>query len=181
MDPLETERLTLRPSHPGLFEGCWRAVENSFNELRVWMPWAIDPDPKETLEFLRKAEQEWEEGLERHFTLFYDSEACGQCSLDRPDPLNSAYEMGYWLRSDLTGRGLMTEAADAVVGFAFNTIATHRIELRAGTENRPSIRVAEKLGFQREGIAREGARGADGFYDAYLYGLLRADYRPLAR
>lgn len=93
------------------------------------------------------------------------------------DPLHSNYEMGYWLRSDLCGRGLMTEAAKAIVEFAFVDLKIHRVELHAGTENHASIRVAQKLGFKREGVLREAGRGAGGFYDSYVFGLLSSDER----
>lgn len=72
----------------------------------------------------------------------------------------------------------MTEAGRAVISFAFEVLDVHRIELHAGVSNKPSIRVAEKLGFQREGVLREAGRGAGGFYDAFVYGLLTTDVRP---
>ncbi len=175
MTVLETERLLLRPTHPELFEGVWSAVQASLPELRPWMAWAVDPDPHETGAFLERAAHEWNDGHERHFTLIYDNEVCGQCSLDHFDPLLSNSEMGYWLRSDLCGLGLMTEGASSVIEFAFQELKLHRIELHAGTDNRPSIRVAEKLGFKQEGVLREAGRGAGGFYDVYVFGLLSTD------
>jgi ribosomal-protein-serine acetyltransferase len=178
MSTLRTERLVLTPTHPDLFEGIWRAVERSLAELRLWMPWAVEPDPEKTLAFVRDANKQWEVGLERNFTLLYEAEVCGHCSLDHPDPLNHNYEIGYWMRSDLCGRGLTTEGARAVIDFAFEELGTHRIELHAGTVNKASIRVAEKLGFQREGVLREAGWGANGFHDQYVYGLLARDRHP---
>lgn len=177
MTVLETDRLLLRPTHPDLFEAMWAAVEASLPELRRWMPWAIEADPDGTRAFTERAAEEWEHGHERHFTLIHKEEVCGQCSLDHADPLHSNYEMGYWMRSDVCGQGLMTEAAKEVVRFAFDDLDVHRIELYAGTENKPSIRVAEKLGFKREGVLREAGRGGGGFYDSYVYGLLKTDSR----
>lgn len=178
MKILETSRLVLKPTHPDWFEDLWSAVERSRTELRVWMHWAIEPDADEQLDFMRKAEREWKEGHERHFTLFYEGSTCGHCSLDHADPVDSSFEMGYWLRSDLCGRRLMTEAVRAVVDYAFEVIEAHRIELHAGVDNQASIRVAEKVGFRREGVLREAGRGAGGFYHSYVYGLLKTDERP---
>jgi ribosomal-protein-serine acetyltransferase len=175
MTVLETERLVLRPTHPELFDGIWVAVQASLLELERWMAWAVEPDADRTRDFTQHAATEWDSGNERHFTLFHRNEVCGQCSLDHPDPLHANYEMGYWMRSDLCGQGLMTEGAGAVVSFAFDELRVHRIELHAGTENRPSIRVAEKLGFRREGLLRGAGRGASGFHDVYVYGLLSVD------
>lgn len=142
------------------------------------MPWAVRPDPKETEAFVERATKEWRIGRERHFMVLYEDQVCGQCSLDHADLPHSSYEMGYWMRSDLCGKGLMTEAAREVVRFGFAELDIHRIGLRAGTQNAASIRVAEKVGFKREGVLRDAGRGAAGFHDSYVYGLLRTDLRP---
>ena len=75
----------------------------------------------------------------------------------------------------------MTEAATAIVTFGFEQLHLHRIELHAGLRNFASIRVAEKLGFQRAGALRDGSRGASGWYDCYVYDLLENDRRPGVR
>jgi RimJ/RimL family protein N-acetyltransferase len=87
--------------------------------------------------------------------------------------------LGYWLATTFTGRGLTTEAASAVVALGFEELSLHRIQLHAGTKNGASQRVAEKLGFKKMGMVREACRGADGFYDCYVYDLLSTDPRPV--
>jgi RimJ/RimL family protein N-acetyltransferase len=175
---LKTERLELRPSMPEMFESVWAAIKASEAELAEWMHWAIELDPDATREYLARAEEAWESGHDRAFTLFMDGEACGQCSLDHTDPITMSAEIGYWMRSDLCGRNLMTEAAYAVVSYGFWQKDLHRIELHAGVDNHASIRVAEKLGFRKEGTHRDSGRGSNGFYDGYSFGLLIADERP---
>ena len=175
---LVTPRLELKPAGPHLFDQQWEAVQASLPELRVWMPWAIEADPQGTLTYQERAKNEWDNGRERHFVIFDSGRAAGACSLDRVDDLNLNCEIGYWMRSDLCGKGLMTEAASAVVTFGFETEGFHRIELNAGTRNAASNRIAEKLGFKREGVSRESGRGAAGFHDVYVYGLLETDPRP---
>lgn len=71
----------------------------------------------------------------------------------------------------------MTEAASAVVSFAFDAAGLHRIGLEAAPGNKASIRVAEKLGFQREGLQREAGRAVSGWLDLWLFGLLHGDPR----
>lgn len=174
---LNTSRLQLRPTSPSMFDALWEAIEVSLPELSRWLPWAIDPDPTVTRQFVETAAESWKSGRDRHFTIFQDSKLCGQCSLDHLDPWGRGAEMGYWMRSDMCGQGLMTEAASAVVTFGFYSESLHRIELHAGVENKPSCRVAEKIGFQREGLLRHADRGRDGFYDSFVYGMLVTDPR----
>jgi len=61
--------------------------------------------------------------------------------------------MGYRLDQELTGNGYMTEAAGALVDFGFQTLGLHRIEANIIPRNTPSMRVAEKLGFENEGLS----------------------------
>jgi len=93
-------------------------------------------------------------------------------------PLDRLGELGYWVRTDRCGRGYATEASSSVVEFGFEEAGLHRLELRAGVDNRASQRVAEKLGFQQEGRLRQGGRGAEVPYDCYVYGLLVSDPAP---
>jgi ribosomal-protein-serine acetyltransferase len=92
--------------------------------------------------------------------------------------LEALSSIGYWMRADLTGKGYTTEATAGLLAFAFEAAGMYRVELRAGVENRASQRVAEKLGFTREGVLRRGCPvSADRAYDCYLYGLLSEDWR----
>jgi RimJ/RimL family protein N-acetyltransferase len=63
-------------------------------------------------------------------------------------------EIGYWMRSDARGRGVMTRALRLMVRWAFDEGGAARVQLRADVENVASRRVAEKAGFQLEGVLR---------------------------
>lgn len=175
---LRTERLELRPSAPEFIDTVWAAVQSSLAELKPWMHWAAEASRETTLEYLQHCEEQWATGDERNFTLFVGDSACGSCSLIRVDSMLQSAEIGYWMRSDLCGKNLMTEAAARVVTFGFEQESLHRIELHAGIDNHGSIRVAEKLGFRREGTLRDSGRGALGFHDSHVYNLLATDPRP---
>lgn len=62
--------------------------------------------------------------------------------------------LGYWMGRPYTGRGSMTEAVLTLLPYAFGTLRLHRIEAAAMLANLASIRVLEKSGFVREGVAR---------------------------
>ncbi|MDP9225649.1 MAG: GNAT family N-acetyltransferase, partial [Actinomycetota bacterium] len=147
-------------------------------ELRRWMAWASDDSYERNRDFLKMCESGWAKGEAWTFTIFVADRAAGTVGLASFDALLNSAELGYWLRSDLTGRGYMTEAAAAIVAFGFARLKLHRIELRAGVGNYDSNRVAEKLGFRRGGMLRDGSRGEGGWYDCYAYDLLESDDRP---
>lgn len=61
--------------------------------------------------------------------------------------------LGYGLAPDAVGRGYMTESAKRVVGIAFQELALHRVEVNIMPRNSPSLAVAERAGFVREGLS----------------------------
>lgn len=174
--PLRTARLVLEPIGPEHAEAMWTATEASLDELRRWMLWAVDATREGTGTFAAEADREWKEGTGFHFTIFRDGDLAGAVGLEVRAPINRIGEIGYWIRSDLAGRGLVTEAAEAVVAFGFEVLGLYRIELRAGVGNGASQRVAQKLGFHLEGTLRKGCPGLPEPYDCHMYGLLLEDF-----
>jgi ribosomal-protein-serine acetyltransferase len=174
--PLRTERLVLEPIEPQHADALWAGTEVSLSELGRWMLWAAGATQQATETFTAEAEREWAEGTGFHFSMFRQGDLAGALGLEVRAPVNRIGEIGYWVRSDLTGRGLATEAAGAVVAFGFEVVGLYRIELRAGVENQASQRVAEKLGFSREGTLRKGCPGSPEPYDCHMYGLLQEDF-----
>ena len=62
--------------------------------------------------------------------------------------------LGYELDERHINRGIITEAVGAAVAWAFETLGLHRIEANIMPRNVRSLRVAEKLGFEDEGLSR---------------------------
>ena len=96
----------------------------------------------------------------------------------RLDALNLSAPLGYRLAPSHWGQGIALKAVGAVVHYGFEALEVNRIEATVNVANERSIRVLEKLGFQREGRLRgyRLARGA--FYDSHMYSLLRSDAQP---
>lgn len=84
--------------------------------------------------------------------------------------------MGFSLARPLWGRGLVTEAAEAVIALAFQGYELHKVWAHADVRNKASWRVMEKLGMSREGLLRghHMVRGEPG--DVYSYGILRSEW-----
>jgi ribosomal-protein-alanine N-acetyltransferase len=67
-------------------------------------------------------------------------------------PFQNAF-VGYWVDEAMAGQGLAPEATVAVLRFAFEELALHRVEIAIVPRNRPSRRVVEKLDLRHEGVA----------------------------
>jgi ribosomal-protein-serine acetyltransferase len=84
-------------------------------------------------------------------------------------------ELGYYLSQDACGRGVARKACRWLVNYVFDAGA-HRIGLRIASDNLPSIKLAERLGFRREGCLREADVFQNVRRDVFLYGLLRTEW-----
>lgn len=83
--------------------------------------------------------------------------------------------VGYWMGAPHAGKGVMTEAVGLVAGFAFSTLRLRRLEASCLPENTRSIRLLQKVGFTREGLARRYLCIAGEWRDHLLWGLLAGD------
>jgi [ribosomal protein S5]-alanine N-acetyltransferase len=85
-------------------------------------------------------------------------------------------ELWYLLDPGAWGRGLVTEAARALVEYGFRQLALHRIWASCLPENPASGRVLEKLGFRREGLLRQNLRIHGEWRDSHLYAVLASEW-----
>jgi ribosomal-protein-serine acetyltransferase len=176
--PIETSRLRLFPVDVNDGQDLWYAVQGSRAELKRWLPWVeYHTDPPSSARFAEACASDWDQGRAVRFVL-RDRERhtlLGIVGLEQCVHLHRSCELGYWLRNEATGRGLMTEAARACVDFAFRRMAAHRVRVAAGTANHASLAVIRRLGFHFEGIARE-AEWCDGrWIDHAVFGRLSTD------
>ena len=87
--------------------------------------------------------------------------------------------LGYWLGVSHKNRGYMSEAVKAVQRFVFKDLLLHRIEAASMPANHASIRVLEKCGFQKEGLARRFLCINGVWEDHFLYGFLDEDFKAV--
>ena len=78
-------------------------------------------------------------------------------------------------------KGYGNEATRLALGFAFNELNLHRVQLTVFDYNSRAIHLYEKLGFQQEGIYREFLQRDGRRFDMYLYGLLRHEWEARER
>jgi RimJ/RimL family protein N-acetyltransferase len=81
--------------------------------------------------------------------------------------------IGYWCTSEARGRGITTRALRRLCRHALEELGLARLELVTDTDNVASQRVAEKVGFQREGVLRSHLAHPDGRRrDSVIFSLL---------
>src|SRR5688500_6805392 len=92
-------------------------------------------------------------------------------------PFQSA-QLGYWMDAGHVRRGLMSEAVDATLAFAFDRLGLHRLQAAVMPTNHASRTILQKRGFREEGYAERYLRIAGKWEDHVLYGLTLEEWRP---
>ena len=81
--------------------------------------------------------------------------------------------IGYWCAPETRGRGVTTRALRLLCKHALEDLGLQRLELITDPDNGASQRVAEKVGFQREGVLRSHLLHPDGRRrDSVMFSLL---------
>lgn len=92
-------------------------------------------------------------------------------------------KMGYDLRPEHWGRGLMREALERTVRFGFEEMGLNRIEISVLATNPRSIALATRLGFVRDGVMREFSKIGGVYVDEHFFSMLKREWsnRPSGR
>lgn len=175
---LHTARLRLRP-FTGEDAGALFALHTSVSVLRYWdaPPWSA----RERAErFIAASRQMAEQGSGARLAVerAVDGAFIGWCALNRWNPDYRSASLGYCFDDAAWGRGYATEAASALLQWAFDTLELNRVQAETDTRNAASARVLEKLNFMREGTLREDCVVNGEVSDSWVYGLIRREWRP---
>ncbi|MCB0751869.1 MAG: GNAT family N-acetyltransferase [Ignavibacteriae bacterium] len=88
-------------------------------------------------------------------------------------------EIGYALKPEYWGKGLMSESLLKVIEFGFANFGLHSIEGNVNPENKNSIKILEKFGFKKEAHFREDFLYKDKYLDSAIYCLLETDLKKV--
>ena len=175
---LHTARLRLRP-FTGADADPLFALHSNARVLRYWdsPPWS---DRARADRFIAACRRMAEDGSGARLALERASDGgfVGWCALSRWNPDYRSAAIGYVLDETAWGQGYATEAARAVLQWAFDSLDLNRVQAETDTRNVASARVLEKLGFVREGTLREDCVVNGDVSDSWVYGLLRREWRP---
>jgi [ribosomal protein S5]-alanine N-acetyltransferase len=153
-------RVLLRPLAVSDFD-AWREVRRRSRDWLVkWEPKPIPGQPDAADDrrvFAARCgarDRERQLGSGYGFGIFVGERFAGEINVSsiQRGPFQNAY-IGYWIDEAMAGHSYVPEAAVLVFRFAFEELALHRLQIAIIPRNRPSHRVAEKLGVRNEGIA----------------------------
>lgn len=176
---LHTARLRLRPFTEADTDAIYALMSNAY-VLRYWdaPPWR---ERAQAERFIARCQQMAQEGSGVRLAIERTTDGLfiGWCVLAKWDPTYRSAMIGYCLADKAWGQGFATEAAGALLQWAFATLDLNRVQSGADTRNTASERVLEKLGFVREGTLREDCIVNGEVSDSSVYGLLRREWKSL--
>ncbi|MEJ6005702.1 GNAT family protein [Paucibacter sp. AS339] len=158
-EAIETERLLIAAPRPGIGPAMAVAIAESVGQLSPWLPWAQQAPSFEDSEAV--ARRQCADFVARRDLVYqiYDRapegrRLLGGTGLHRLDWDVRRFEIGYWIRASAQGQGYVSEAVMALTRMAFEQLQARRVEIRMDDNNLRSRAVAERCGFELEGILR---------------------------
>lgn len=152
----------------------WQAAMESVAELEPWMSWC-HPDYaiEESHAWLAEQMDAFQRRTAFEFAIRDGEQYVGGCGLNQLDELNRRANLGYWVRTSASRRGIATRAVELVRDWAFRETGLERLEIVVAVENLASQRVAEKAGATREGVLRRRLRLHGVLHAAVMFSLTR--------
>lgn len=125
-------------------------VERSRPQLSEFLPWAVAGllSDEEEARFQSESYERWREGYMAGWAVVEDGGVRGMLGLHRRGGPHEL-EIGYWLGTEWTGRGLMTEAARMATDVAFDQEGVELVEILHDAANARSAAVPRRLGYAR--------------------------------
>ncbi len=117
-------------------------------------------------------------GLRWVITLKDEDRYIGDVGFDDYKIQHNRAEVGYILGKEHWGKGIMTEALEAVLKYGFEEMKLNRVQALIDPRNRASLRVVEKQGFKYEGTLRDFELEYGEYIDLEMHSLLARNFRP---
>lgn len=156
----------------------FKLTDANRSHLRRWLPW-LDGTREEadTRQFVASAIKGAQESRSLVCGMWSEGRLCGVVGYNRLDWDNRIAVIGYWLAKDAAGKGIVTRCCRALVDHAFTEHKLNRVVIQVAVGNVRSQAIPDRLGFTREGIAREGEWLYDRYVDLAVNALLRRDWK----
>lgn len=147
--------------------------------LARWMPFVGQTrSAADSLAFIHAAVRQHEENRSLQMAIIQEGRIVGVAGFHRIDWTARATSIGYWLAEAHQGAGTMTLAVRELVDYAIRVLGLHRVEIRAGVENRRSRAIPERLGFHEDGTVRAAERIGSRVIDHVIYAITDREWTP---
>jgi RimJ/RimL family protein N-acetyltransferase len=168
----------IRPFQTPDSDSLFAAARESLDQLCTWMTWC-EPDYslQDSTSFVARSVLDWEARQSFCFAIvdLTDDTLVGSVGLSRIDWKHGVGNVGIWVRSSRTGRGIAASALRLLATFSFKELGLSRLEILVARDNEPSLRVARKVNATVEGVLRQKLLLGGKRHDAVMCSLVPSD------
>ena len=158
-------------------ETIFTAIDQNRSHLGAWLPFVnITKEPNDSEVFISKVIASRDETLNEVYTIWYKGDFAGIIGFHNTDRVNEKTEIGYWLISEMTKKGIIARSCRSLIQLAFEKMGMNRIMIRCAVGNTQSEKIPSRMGFTFEGIERNGERFNDHFLDLKVFSLLKREF-----
>ena len=174
---LPSERLVLRkPMEKDAFDQMLLFQDPEVMRFHGEEPYQSLQEVKDEINaFVELADKE--DGMIWMIILKETDQCIGDIGFFKWDKVNFRCEIGFKLKRDCWGKGLMSEAVTMILDFLFNELNLNRVEGLVDPKNAPSQKLLRRLGFQMEGVLRDYECEKGKFRDLQMNSLLKREWR----
>lgn len=179
-EPVVGTKVVLRAPGMGDFD-AWaelRAASRAF--LAPWEPlWPADDLTRSSFRRrIARYRQDWRDDVGYAFFVLRGSDQAlvgGLTLTNVRRGVSQSVSLGYWMGEAHAGRGYMSAAVRTLLPHAFGTLGFRRVEAACVPTNTASTRLLERVGFTREGLARQYLCINGVWMDHALYAIVKGD------
>lgn len=175
---LQKDNILLRQFEVSDAAALFTLTDKNRNYLREFLPWLDRTRAVTDTEwFINNSLTGSHDGKCADYGIYFQDELVGGIGFHSIDHENRKTTLGYWLDKDHQGKGIMTRSVKILIDFAFDDLGLNRIQINCAPENIKSSSIPKRLGFTKEGIARQSEWIYDHFVDWEQYSLIKQDLR----
>ena len=145
---LKTERLTLRPVQLGDENQIHEYAGDKEITMMFWLP---NDTFEETVDFVKRNVKEWESEnpTDFEFVIIYEGKIIGGCDCDLGHSEDHSYAtLGWIINKKYRQHGFASEAAAALLDFAFTRLDVQKVYAQCDCKNKASFGVMKKIGMK---------------------------------
>jgi len=175
---IATSRTVMRCWDPRDARIMQEAINVSIDSLLPWMPWARS-EPRDfstKTAVLQKFQDNFDLGIDFVYGIFTrdETDVIGSYGLEPVE--DNTMEIGCWINRTFQGFGYSTETTKAIIKSAFDVAKVDKVRISFHRENKSSLRVAEKAGFDIQGTLANMNRSPAKSADIIIITLSKDDY-----
>ncbi len=174
--PVNNE-ITLRTYTKEDAGALFAAVNGMRSHLSPWLEWVNHTTkPEHSLQFIEHSIQQVKMQQALPLGIFYNETLIGGIGMHQWDQTVKKAQIGYWIRKEYEGKGIINESLKHFLQFLFGKLGLNKIEIHFVAANKRSAKVAERLGCQIEGILRQSAIRNGTIENVVIAGLLKSEW-----